>query len=233
MSSPLHLPPSGIPDDIGPIEAVAFDLDGLMFNTEEVFDQTGQALLRRRGHEFSDELRRQMMGRRSEEAFSIMIDFCGLAETVAELRAESTELFYGFLDEMLEPMPGLFELLETIEARELPKGVATSSSRGYLEDILGRYELLDRFHFTLAAEDVTAGKPNPEIYLKAAERIGVDPGSMLVFEDSGMGTEAAAAAGAVVVSVPHRHSDSHDFSRATFVADGLSDARIVTLLHRG
>jgi HAD superfamily hydrolase (TIGR01509 family) len=226
MSSPLHLP-----DDIGPIEGVAFDLDGLMFNTEDVFEKAGQELLRRRGQVFSDVLRRQMMGRRAEEAFSIMIDLCGLTETVTELRAESTELFFGFLDEMLAPMPGLFDLLETIEARDLPKGVATSSSRGYLEDILDRYELLDRFQITLAAEDVTVGKPDPEIYLKAADRIGVAPGAMLVFEDSGMGT--AAAAGAVVVSVPHRHSESHYFSRATFVADGLTDARIATLLNRG
>jgi len=201
-----------------------------MFNTESVFNKSGRELLSRRGHEMSPELLSQMMGRRPEEAFTIMIETLSLEESIEELRAESEEIFFQLLDSHLAPMPGLFELLERIEASDLPKGVATSSPRPYLEDILNRFELLDRFHLTLTAEDVTDGKPHPEIYLTAAERIGVEPREMLVLEDSEAGTRAAAAANAFAVSVPHEHSRGHDFSSATYVAESLTDPYVLGLI---
>jgi HAD superfamily hydrolase (TIGR01509 family) len=214
------------------IKAVVFDLDGLMFNTEEIFNKTGQELLRRRGKQFSNELVSQMMGRRPTEAFTIMIDRLDLTDSIEDLRLESDEIFDRLLAVHLAPMPGLFELLEYIEAREVPKAVATSSPRVYLENLLGRFELLDRFPITLSAEDVTHGKPHPEIYLQTAERIGIAAEEMMVLEDSEVGTRAAAAANAVAVAVPHDHSRSHNFSVATYVATGLNDPHLRELIGR-
>ena len=211
------------------IKAVVFDLDGLMFNTEEVFNRSGRVLLRRRGKEMTDEILSQMMGRRAHEAFAIMIEMLGMDEAVEDLMNEEDEIFRELLDTHLAPMPGLFELLQHIEERSLPKGVATSSDRTYLEDILRRFDLLPRFHVTLAADDVVHGKPHPEIYLKAAQRIGVVPSEMLVLEDSEAGTKAAAAAGAVVVSIPHQHSRTHDFSAATIIAESLHAAPVIEM----
>lgn len=215
------------------IKAVVFDLDGLMFNTEEVFNRSGRELLRRRGHELTPALLSRMMGRRADEAFAAMVEFLELNESIPELQAEEREIFYALLNVHLAPMPGLFEILDRIESRGLPKGVATSSPRNYLHDILGRYDLLARFHVTLAAEDVTLGKPHPEIYLKAAESLGVDPAEMLVMEDSEQGTRAAAAAGAVAVSIPHEHSRAHDFSQAALIAESLCDERLLRLIDGG
>lgn len=212
------------------IRAVVFDLDGLMFNTEEVFHRTGAELLRRRGKQLTDELRAQMMGRRANEAFQAMIETCGLSDSIDALKAESQEIFDALLDQYLAPMPGLDKLLGHIEARRLPKGVATSSPRAYLEELLGRFELLDRFDPTLTAEDVTHGKPHPEVYQTAAGRLGVSPGELLVLEDSEAGTRAAAAAGAVVVAVPHQYSRMHDFSSATHVVASLHDPRLLELI---
>ncbi len=215
------------------ISAVVFDLDGLMFNTEDIFNQSGRELLSRRGHELTPELLSQMMGRRAEEAFEIMIELLDLKETVAELLAESQIIFDGLLDSILAPMPGLFKLLDHIEAAKLPKAVATSSGRAYLEKILGRFDLLERFPMTLTAEDVTLGKPNPEIYLTAAKRLEIAPESMLVLEDSEAGTRSAASAGAVIVSVPHEHSRAHDFSVAHYVAESLIDPYVLGLISAG
>ena len=212
------------------IKAVVFDLDGLMFNTEDVFNEAGRELLDRRGHVLTPELLSQMMGRRAEEAFGILIETLNLTETVPELLAESQQIFDELLDSILAPMPGLFRLLEHIEAAELPKAVATSSGRLYLENLLNRFDLLARFPLTLTAEDVTRGKPHPEIYLIAAERLGVAPSEMLVLEDSEAGTQAAAAAGAVIVSVPHDHSRAHDFSVADYVAESLVDPFVLGLI---
>jgi HAD superfamily hydrolase (TIGR01509 family) len=212
------------------IKAVMFDFDGLMFNTEEIFNLSGRELLRRRGKEMTPALLSLMMGRRSEEAFPLMIEALGLTEDPVALRAEERAIFQDLLWKHVAPMPGLFELLAHIEARGLPKGVATSSRRPYIESLLGHFQLMDRFHVTLTAEDVTRGKPHPEIYLTAAKRIGVVPAEMLVLEDSEMGTRSAAAAGAVAVSIPHEHSCNHDFSTAYFIAASLHDPKILRLL---
>ncbi|MGC1276116.1 MAG: HAD family phosphatase [Planctomycetaceae bacterium] len=216
--------------DLPRIEAVAFDCDGLMFNTEESFNIAGREMLRRRGHELTPAILQLMMGRRAEEAFAVLVDRLQLDDPPEVLRAEYQQLFLYALEGRLAAMPGLFELLALIEHVGLPMAVCTSSERDYLDRMLGRFELTSRFVTTLTAEDVTHGKPHPEIYLAAAERLGVLPQNLLVLEDSQNGTKAAAAAGAVAVSVPHEHSRSQDFSMAHLVADGLGDHRIAALV---
>jgi HAD superfamily hydrolase (TIGR01509 family) len=212
------------------IKAVVFDFDGLMFNTEEIFNRSGQELLRRRGLEMTPELLALMMGRRSDEAFPLMIAALGLTESPAELRAEERVIFQDLLWTHVAPMPGLFELLSHLEQWAIPKGVATSSRRAYIESVLRKFELVERFDLLLTSEDVVEGKPHPEIYLTAASRLGVRPAEMLVLEDSENGTRSAAAAGAVAVSIPHEHSRQHDFSTASLIAQRLDDPQILRLL---
>ncbi|HVJ88103.1 MAG TPA: HAD family phosphatase [Caulifigura sp.] len=212
------------------IRAVVFDFDGLMVNTEEVFQLSGTELLRRRGKEPTPAVFHGMMGRRSHEALAYLIDIMQLDDTVEQLQQESTEIFFAMLDDILQPMPGLFQLLDAIDHRGLPKAVATSSERAYLRQLLGRIDLLDRFDTLLTAEDVTHGKPHPEIYLTAAERLGVQPAEMLVLEDSEMGTKAAAAAGAHIISVPHQHSAHFSFADAKGIASSLVDPIIMRLI---
>jgi HAD superfamily hydrolase (TIGR01509 family) len=211
-------------------KAVVFDLDGLMFNTEELYQEVGTELLRRRGYEFTEELLDQMMGRPSHIALQLMIDAHTLKATVEELLAETDEIFPRILAERLAPMPGLIELLETLERHEIPKGIATSSRRTFVEHVLGCFDFAPRFAPILTAEDITSGKPHPEIYLKAAERLKVPPAEMLVLEDSQNGCRAAVAAGAIAVAVPGAHSRRHDFTGAALIADTLRDERIFGLL---
>ncbi|EAQ80064.1 HAD family hydrolase [Blastopirellula marina] len=212
------------------IEAVVFDMDGLMFNTELLYPQVSYELLKRRGHELTQELTNAMMGRPSRDAFRIMIEWHELDETPENLADESDAIFEGILDEHLAPMPGLLALLDSLEQAELPKGVATSSGRPMAEKILGTFAILPRLRFLLCGTDVENGKPNPEIYLLAAEKMGVSPERMLVLEDSHTGSRAAIAAGAFVVATPGDHSRHHDFTGAQFVADTLEDARIYEVL---
>lgn len=216
-----------------PIRAVVFDLDGLMFNTELIYDGVGDELLLRRGKLMTPELKLAMIGRRAQESLAIMIDMHGLNDTIDDLITESHLLFFEAAADRLAPMPGLHELLEFIEVNKLLTAVATSSSHQYVQRVAGPFGILHKFPVILAAEDVTMGKPHPEIYLTAANRLGVDPGEMMVLEDSQNGTNAAAAAGAVAVSVPHEHTRHHDFSRATLIADSLHDPRVFELLRRG
>lgn len=212
------------------IHAAVFDLDGLLVNTEELYQHVGTELLRRRGKTFGPDLLDAMMGRPPAVSLAIMIEWHGLADTVETLAAETGQIFSGLLDARLEPMPGAVALVEALATRGLPRAVATSSGPAFAHDVLGRVGLLDRFAFVLTSADVVHGKPDPEIYLAAAARLGVEPAAMIVFEDSHNGCRAAVAAGAVVVAVPGGHSRRHDFTGARLVAESLCDPRIGDLL---
>jgi len=212
------------------LHAVAFDLDGLMFNTEDLYQDVGSEILRRRGKEFTDELLDQMMGRKSTIALQIMIDFHSLDDTPQSLATESDLIFQQILNDRLELMPGLVELLDALERSQMPKAVVTSSRRSFASDVLGRFDLESRFAFVLAGEDVAHGKPDPDVYLTAADRLGVRPADMLVLEDSENGCRAAVAAGAFAVAVPTSRSRHHNFDGARLVADTLADPRIYEAL---
>ena len=213
-----------------PIRGVAFDLDGLLVNTEELYQDVGSELLRRRGRTFEPDLLDRMMGRPQQVSLQIMIEWHGLTDTIEALARETGEIFFSLLDTRLEPMPGAVDLVESLARHGLPRGVATSSGPEFAHDVLSRVGLRDRFGFVLTSADVVHGKPHPEIYALAAARLGVVPAEMLVLEDSENGCRAAVAAGAVVVAVPGAHSRRHDFTGARFVAESLADPRIAALL---
>lgn len=212
------------------IRAVVFDLDGLMLNTEDVFELAGVELMARRGLEMTDTIRHGMMGRRPVEAFTILKELTGIRESLEDLMHETKILFTSLSADRLSVMPGLLEVFELLDACNLPRAVATSSPRAYMTHLLEKFNLLHRIDFALTAEDVTHGKPHPEIYLKAASLHGVSPAEMLVLEDSETGTRAAAAAGAYVVSVPSRHTDFGDFSMSCLRVASLLDERLHALL---
>lgn len=212
------------------IRAIAFDLDGLMLNTEDIFELAGVELLSRRGHVMTDALRHGMMGRRPADAFRVLQEATGISERLEDLMLETKEIFESFARDRLRTMPGLAEVLSTARSGNLPLAVATSSPRDYMSGLLRKFELLHLFDVTLSAEDVTHGKPHPEIYLTAAARLNVAVEEMLVLEDSETGTRAAAAAGAFVVSIPNRHTEAGDFSMSRMRLPSLADPRLLALI---
>jgi HAD superfamily hydrolase (TIGR01509 family) len=213
-----------------PIQAVTFDLDGLMFNTEELYQEVGGALLARRGKEITAELLDKMMGRKSDVALAIMIEHHALDDTPEQLAAETADIFGGLLPHRLKPMPGLLELLGALESAGVAKAIATSSPRDFVDVVLGAFHLAPRFSFILTSEDIEHGKPEPDVYLLAAARHGVAPGCMMVLEDSQIGCQAAVASGAYTVAVPHGLSRQHQFPGVRLTAESLADERIYAAL---
>ncbi len=213
-----------------PLKAVVFDLDGLIFNTEELYAEVGDRLVRKRGYRMERRLLDQMMGRPSPVALQIMIDWYGMDATVTELQQETAEIFDEILPARLRPMPGFVALLEQLEARGIPRAVATSSTRRFALRVLGQYKFVERFAFILTCDDITRGKPDPEIYLTAAHRLRVNPAQVLVLEDSELGCQAAVAAGCCAVAVPGPHNPHHCFPGAHLVATSLGDSRLWKLL---
>ncbi|MEA1952045.1 MAG: HAD family phosphatase [Planctomycetota bacterium] len=212
------------------LRAVAFDMDGLMFNTEDVYSAVGTELMRRRGREFCSGLKDAMMGLPPQATFEEMIRWHSLDDDWEELAAESDKLYVEYLDDHLAPMPGLLDLLEALEAAGIPKAVATSPSSYLAETTLSRFEMASRFEFILTSESITNGKPAPEIYLQAAERFGLPATEMLVLEDSINGCRAGVGAGAFVVAIPNEHTCHQDFSIATETVEDLTSAKIYSAL---
>ncbi|HPM79647.1 MAG TPA: HAD-IA family hydrolase [Candidatus Anammoximicrobium sp.] len=212
------------------LQAVVFDLDGLMFNTEELYEEVGEILLQRRGFHFTEPLKRQTMGLPDRVSLQIIIDRHGLDVTVDQFQAESDQLLAELLPARLRPLPGLERLLTVLESVPLPKAIATSSGRLYTATVLSRAGFERRFQFVLTGEDVREGKPSPEVYLTAARRFGLPPAALMVLEDSENGCRAGVAAGAYTVAVPGPHSRDHDFGGVALVAQSLADARIYRAL---
>ncbi|TWU66321.1 Phosphorylated carbohydrates phosphatase [Crateriforma conspicua] len=209
---------------------VALDMDGLLFDTEKLYWAVGDEILIRRGHRFSQPLQDRMMGRVGVAAMQQMIDFHSLDDDPVDLLAESEQLYAVQLGNGPDPMPGLQQWIDTLKQSGLPFGLATSSRRKFVDRILPTVSWAGDLHFILSGDDVTRGKPDPQIYQMAADRMGIDPKTMLVLEDSGNGTAAAVASGAVTVSIPSRHTKNQDFSGAHLVADSLVDPRLLALV---
>jgi HAD superfamily hydrolase (TIGR01509 family) len=211
---------------MSPIRAVTFDLDGLMFNTEDIYPMALDRMCQGRGAMYGAELREQMMGRPGKTALQILIDALAWETTIEAIQCETDGHLRELLPLHLATMPGLIELLGMLESHGIPKAIGTSSRRWFVDAVLAPFELADRFHAVLTAEDVANGKPDPEIYLKAAQRLGVEPHEMAVLEDSTNGCRAALAAGAVAIAVPNAHTCGFTFPDVHLTVDSLADPRL-------
>ncbi|MDR2643048.1 MAG: HAD family phosphatase [Planctomycetaceae bacterium] len=212
------------------MKAVAFDMDGLMFDTEAVYWKAAAALLERRGYEYTEELCNAIMGRPPRDCFEFFKKTFSLQESWQELQNESEELFLGFLKEGFSVMPGLFELLDFLELHEIPKCICTSSSLRVVTAVLSSFNLAGRFEFILTAEDIVRGKPDPEIYLRAATGLGVKPSELIVLEDSVAGCLAADSAGAFPIVVIAEHNKNGNFQKAKLLVNSLNNHKIKSVL---
>ncbi len=212
------------------IEAAAFDLDGLMFDTEALFFRVAGETLQARGGRFTVEMMAAMIGRRAVEAGHVLQTMSGIDADPAELLADVRENYLAVLDDEAAPTPGLSALLDALELRGIPKAVATSSRRAHAERLLGGHGVRDRFAFVLGSEDVRRGKPDPEIYRKAAEGLGVAAERLMVLEDSPAGVAAAKAAGAFAVAVPHAHSLAAGLASADLIVPRLDAPALLARL---
>lgn len=212
------------------IRCVVFDLDGLLFNTEDLYDQVSDIILSRRKQTFSLELKHEMMGKPAPVAFQIMKDWFSLEESIDQLQQETEAEFESLLETDLQVMPGVSTLMQWIDLCGLPRAIATSSRRRFALKCLEISGLADRFEFVLTAEDVKRGKPDPEIYCAAADRFACATQQMLVFEDSLTGSRAASASGACTIAVPGHHSAHLVFDHVDLVVSRLDDPKVRSIV---
>jgi pseudouridine 5'-phosphatase len=206
------------------LRAVVFDLDGLLIDTEWVFAEAAGRLLARRGLTLEPAFFATMMGTPGRDALPRFCDRYRLTDPLDLIAAEYKRAFLDVLAGNRPPlMPGALELIERLEQRGTPRAIATSSTREYVDAVFAPHGLLDRFAFVLTADDVTHGKPHPEVYSKAAERFGLPSSDVVVLEDSVNGLRAAKAAGCRCVVVPHGQTPRDELGTADFIARRLDD----------
>lgn len=199
------------------IDAVIFDLDGILVRTEEVWDEVREALAGERGGRYDAEAQRAMMGMSSLEWSRFMHDELGIPEGPEEISAEVVRRMEARYRERLPLIEGAREAVERMAAR-WPLGLASSSNRPLIDAVLELAGLREHFRATVSSEEVPRGKPAPDVYLEAATRLGVDPERCAAIEDSHSGIRSKAA-GMLVVAVPNPSFPPGD--------DALAEADVV------
>lgn len=187
--------------------AAIFDMDGTMIDNMAYHQKAWQEFLRRHGIELSDEeFGRRVSGKKNSEIFEIVfgrrLDGPDLARAAEEKEALYRELYAAYIREI----PGLSDVIQTLQGQGLRLAIATTAPSGNRRFCLEQLHMEDKFEVILGDEDVVHGKPDPEIYLKTAEQLGVAPSECIVFEDSPSGVQSAQSAGMTVIGILSSHA---------------------------
>ena len=185
------------------IEAVVFDLDGVIVDSEQVWDAAREALARERGGRWHEKAQQDMMGMSSIEWSRYMHDVIGLKDPPEEISAEVVRRLEATYREELPLIDGANEAVAGL-AQRWPLGLASSSNRPIIDLVLELGGLHRFFEVTVSSEEVARGKPSPEVYLEAARRLGADPTKTAAIEDSRNGILSARAAGMRVIAIPNK-----------------------------
>ena len=188
-----------------PISAVVFDMDGVLVDTEHLWDEVREELTTEWGGRYTPEAQEAMMGMSSREWSRYLHETVGLREPPETINEEVVRRMLARYEVELPVIPGATEAVRRLDAAGYRLAVASSSNRELIDAVLRRLELAALFEVTVSSEEVERGKPAPDVYLEAARRLAVEPARCVAIEDSASGIRAAHAAGMRVIAYPNRH----------------------------
>lgn len=206
------------------LKALIFDFDGLILDTETPEVEAWRVVFRRYGQEFPDEYWMNAIGRGAdqimESPMQLLARHCGREMDLAALREEHHQEFYRVI-RAAGPREGIVELILNAKQAGIPLGVASSSKHAWVDGFLSQLDLQSYFEAVTCADDVARAKPFPDLYLRACERLGVNPPEAVALEDSPTGIAAARAAGVFVVAYPNSLTAQMDTSAANRRTESL------------
>jgi HAD superfamily hydrolase (TIGR01509 family) len=214
------------------ISAVVFDLDGVLIQSEEVWDEVREHYARERGGRYDAEIQRAMMGMSSTEWSRYLHETAGIPDSPEEINAEVVRRMLTAYERDLPLIDGAQDAVRRLVA-EFALAVASSSNRPLIDAVLRAAQLEQCFQATVSSEEVAHGKPAPDVYLEAARRLGVEPQQCAAVEDSHGGIRSAKAAGMRVLAIPNPTypPDEEALAQADVVLDslaGLTREKILT-----
>ena len=206
------------------IEAVVFDMDGVLLQSEEVWDAVREEYVRERGGRYDAEVQRAMMGMSSTEWSRYLHDVAGVPDEPAEINAEVVHRMLDAYKEHLPLIPGAVDAVRRV-AGEFPLGLASSSNRELIDTALEQAGLAPYFAATVSSEEVAHGKPAPDVYLEAARRLGIAAKQCVAIEDSHGGIRSAKTAGMRVLAIPNSSypPDDEALAQADVVLGSISE----------
>ena len=202
------------------LNALIFDMDGLMIDSERLYWQVEKDLARGYQKEVKEETLWKMMGRRPIEGLRIFVEDLELPISADEALALRDGLMREKYRDESEAMPGLFQILDTFYGK-LKLAVCTGAQREFMEVVVDRLKIREKFEVLQASDEVKNGKPDPEIYLTTCAKLGFEPAQCIVLEDSSNGALAGKRAGCYTIGVPSEYSRGQDYSFVDFVASDL------------
>lgn len=207
-----------------PARAVVLDLDGVVVDTEEVWDRERRAYVSQHGGTWTDTATRAMQGMSSAEWSRYLVEELGADGDPPEVSKAVALMVVAEVQRELPLLPGAIRAVNAL-ATEFTLGLASSANREVIDAVLDGAGITERFAATVSSEEVERGKPAPDVYLEAARRIGVDPTACVAVEDSSNGLRAAHAAGMIVIATPnHAFPPAADaLALAAVVVDGIKD----------
>jgi len=185
------------------VAAVVFDLDGVLVDSESVWDEVRKRFTEENGGHWHEGAQRDMMGMSSVEWSRYVRHRLGVQMEPERISAKVSDRVAELYRERLPLLPGAVEAARALAAK-WPLGLASSSNRHVIDLVLEEAGIADAFRATVSSEEVGAGKPAPDVYLAAAERLHVEPSACVAIEDSTNGIRSAHAAGMAVIAVPNR-----------------------------
>jgi HAD superfamily hydrolase (TIGR01509 family) len=183
-------------------EAVVFDLDGVLLQSEEVWDAVRERYVRERGGRYDEQVQRAMMGMSAPEWSRFLHEDAHVPDDPEEINSEVVRRMLEAYRHDLPLLPGAVTAVQRAAAA-FPLGLASSSNRAIFEEVLDLAGIAGCFRATVSSEEVERGKPAPDVYLEAARRLGVAPGNCTAVEDSHAGIRSAESAGMRVVAIPN------------------------------
>lgn len=204
--------------------AVIFDMDGVLVDTEPIYIDINQRLYRELGIDVSPEEQLTFIGTSAARTWGILRERFSLPQPVEELIALEREAEYHELKNRtnLSPIEGITPLINGLKARSVSTALASSSPKKIIELILSKAGLESYFDIVVSGEDLTRGKPAPDIFLIVARKLGKDPQNCIVIEDSPHGITAAKAAGMVCIGYRNPNSGDHNLSQADVIISDFS-----------
>jgi HAD superfamily hydrolase (TIGR01509 family) len=210
--------------------AVVFDMDGLLFDTEVLSQEAIQLAAAEGGHEVAIDVFKRTVGLSWAQSRALLLSHFGEAFPVDQFQEAWVRHFWMIAETRLALKLGALELLDTLDQFRLPRAIATSSSRRTVERHLTAHNLMGRFAEIVGHDDYEKGKPAPDPFLKAAERLGVEPHLCLALEDSHNGVQSASSAGMMTIMVPDLLEPTDEIrGLCTFVARDLHGVRRAVL----
>lgn len=214
------------------MKALIFDMDGVIIDSEPLHFEIDIQTMNYLGAQITKEQLERFVGMTNPEMWALIKAEYGVSQTVSEIiEYQLSAKIRSLRDLVIEPIEGIKELIHKLKSRNIPIGIASSSPRLFIEEVLSKFQIREYFDCVVSGEEVEQGKPAPDVYLEAAMLLDVNPHDCIVIEDSRNGIKAAKAAKMKCIGFVNENSGNQDLSMADLIVQSINDININELLN--